>query len=271
MHNKVRCPFHDDATPSCHIYNDHFHCFACGAHGDAISWLMEVEGLSFTAAQDALACWEPRQRSAAEIEDDGKTLERARKLWDAAQPIAGTRAVDYLTFRHIDVDQLPSGDAAALRFHPNCPFGESTRHPCLLALFQDIETDAFAGIHRIALTPSAFRPKGPVHRRMLGRWPRPRAVKLWPASTTLVVGEGIETVLAAATREQYRGSPLGTGPRGNHCARPGRWHPLARSRASRRSPISILCSSWLITTRPDAGPRKIARAAGATANVLSPY
>ena len=86
VHNKVCCPFHDDATPSCHVYHDHFHCFACGAHGDAISWLMEVEGLSFTGAQDALACWEPRQRSTAEIEDDGKTLERARKLWDAAQP-----------------------------------------------------------------------------------------------------------------------------------------------------------------------------------------
>jgi hypothetical protein len=70
VHNKVCCPFHDDATPSCHVYADHFHCFACGAHGDAISWLMEVEGLSFTGAQDALACWEPHQRSTAEIEDN---------------------------------------------------------------------------------------------------------------------------------------------------------------------------------------------------------
>lgn len=203
-HNKVRCPFHDDATPSCHIYHDHYHCFACGAHGDAINWLMEVEGLSFTAAQDALACWEPRQRPAAELADDGKTLERARKLWDAAQPIAGTRAADYLTFRHIDVDQLPSGDMAVLRFHPDCPFGEGIQHPCLLALFQDVETDAFAGIHRVALTASAFTPGGTVERRMLGRWPGRRAIKLWPASDTLVVGEGIETVLAAATRVQER-------------------------------------------------------------------
>ena len=40
---------------------------------------------------------------------------------------------------------------------------------------------------------------------MLGR---AGAVKLWPAGAQLVVGEGIETVLAAATRIPYRGAPL---------------------------------------------------------------
>ena len=33
-----------------------------------------------------------------------------------AQPFAGTRAAEYLGFRHIDIDQLPSGDAAVLRY-----------------------------------------------------------------------------------------------------------------------------------------------------------
>src|SRR5262249_45936521 len=100
---KVRCPFHDDTKPSCHIYDDHYHCFGCGAHGDRIDWLTRVEGLSFRAAQDALAHWEPRERPAAAREDDGKTLSYARVLWDEAKPIAGTRAIDYLTFREIDV------------------------------------------------------------------------------------------------------------------------------------------------------------------------
>jgi DNA polymerase len=263
VHNKVRCPFHDDATPSCHIYHDHYHCFACGAHGDAISWLMEVEGLSFTAAQDALACWEPRQRPAAELANDGKTLERARKLWDAAQPIAGTRAADYLTFRHIDVDQLPSGDTAALRFHPNCPFGEGIQHPCLLALFQDVETDAFAGIHRVALTASAFTPSGTVERRMLGRWPGRRAIKLWPASDTLVVGEGIETVLAAATRVQER------------ALRPA-W-ALGSAGALARFPLLAVVRSIAILVDNDPRGRQVARdcaeqwcANGRTAMLLMP-
>jgi DNA primase len=43
---KARCPFHDDPTPSCHIYDDHFFCFACGAHGDALTWLEQVQNLS---------------------------------------------------------------------------------------------------------------------------------------------------------------------------------------------------------------------------------
>jgi len=40
VNGKICCPFHDDSTPSLHIYTDHFHCFGCGAHGDAIDWLM---------------------------------------------------------------------------------------------------------------------------------------------------------------------------------------------------------------------------------------
>jgi hypothetical protein len=75
--------------------------------------------------------------------------------------------------------------------------------PCLIALYQDIESGAPAGIHRIALTPEVLS-GGEVERRSLGRWPRPRAIKLWPASTVLYLGEGIETVLAAATRLPYR-------------------------------------------------------------------
>jgi len=47
---KICCPFHDDSTPSLHVYDDHFHCYGCGAHGDAIDWLMIVEGLDRDAA-----------------------------------------------------------------------------------------------------------------------------------------------------------------------------------------------------------------------------
>jgi hypothetical protein len=78
------------------------------------------------------------------------------------------------------------------------------RHPCLVALFRDVATDEPAGIHRIALTADARK----IDRRMLGRWLAPRAIKLWQASSVLFIGEGIETVLAAATRLEYRGQPM---------------------------------------------------------------
>jgi hypothetical protein len=48
-----------------------------------------------------------------------------------------------------------------------------------------------------------------VQRLSLGRWPAPRAIKLWaPDGPQLFVGEGLETSLAAATRLHYRDAPM---------------------------------------------------------------
>src|SRR6516162_487331 len=33
INGKISCPFHEDDTPSLHVYRDHYHCFGCGAHG----------------------------------------------------------------------------------------------------------------------------------------------------------------------------------------------------------------------------------------------
>jgi hypothetical protein len=80
----------------------------------------------------------------------------------------------------------------------------------LLALFRDVMTDAQAGIHRIALTADAQK----IDRRMLGRWSNPRVIKLWSlikldaAPKRLYFGEGIETMLAAATRQREHGRPM---------------------------------------------------------------
>ncbi|QDH16426.1 DNA primase [Swingsia samuiensis] len=52
---KICCPFHGEKTPSFYIYDDHFHCFGCGAHGDAISYVMQSEGRSFLEAVESLA------------------------------------------------------------------------------------------------------------------------------------------------------------------------------------------------------------------------
>jgi DNA primase len=51
-----RCPFHDDRTPSFVIYpqSEAFHCFGCRAHGDVISFVQQMEGMSFGQALEAL-------------------------------------------------------------------------------------------------------------------------------------------------------------------------------------------------------------------------
>jgi DNA polymerase bacteriophage-type len=200
---KMCCPFHDDSTPSLKIYDDHYHCFGCGAHGDRIDWLMAIKGHSRAEAVNLLKNWDgpvtPRQPS---VSDDVVKRASALRLWEEARPIAGTLAARYLAdIRHINLDALPAGIDDVLRFHPCCPFGSSMRHPCLLALMRNTVTDTPTGIHRIALTPDARK----IERRMLGH---AGVVKLWPAGAQLVVGEGIETVLAAATRIPYRDAPL---------------------------------------------------------------
>src|SRR5579875_2550077 len=49
------CPFHGEKTPSFHVYDDHYHCFGCGVHGDAISFVMQAQGAGFMEAVEQLA------------------------------------------------------------------------------------------------------------------------------------------------------------------------------------------------------------------------
>jgi DNA primase len=51
------CPFHNEKTPSFSVSpsKQFYHCFGCGAHGSAISFVMEHQGLSFPEAVDDLA------------------------------------------------------------------------------------------------------------------------------------------------------------------------------------------------------------------------
>lgn len=41
----ARCPFHDDHHPSLRLYDDHFYCFACAAHGDVIDLTAKLLGV----------------------------------------------------------------------------------------------------------------------------------------------------------------------------------------------------------------------------------
>jgi len=54
---KACCPFHQEKTPSFTINDDKgfYHCFGCGAHGDAIRFLTDAKGLPFMDAVKELA------------------------------------------------------------------------------------------------------------------------------------------------------------------------------------------------------------------------
>jgi Toprim domain/CHC2 zinc finger len=204
--NRVSCPFHDDPNPSCSIYADHFYCHGCGARGTRLDWLLDVEGLTRPEALNALQDWTGPTTVVRERGDPEERRQRALALWDEAKPIAGTMAEQYLSdTRGIDVSRLPASINAVLRFHRFCPFG-SGACPCLVALMRDPVTDVPVGIHRIALAQENGTVTR-IERRALGGM---GVVKLWPVNggKALAVGEGIETVLAAATRMSLGGAPL---------------------------------------------------------------
>jgi len=54
---KACCPFHQEKTPSFTINDEKgfYHCFGCGAHGDAIRWMTDQRGLPFMDAVKELA------------------------------------------------------------------------------------------------------------------------------------------------------------------------------------------------------------------------
>ena len=53
---KACCPFHDEKTPSFYVspQKQFYHCFGCGAHGTAIGFVMQYDGLEFPAAIEEL-------------------------------------------------------------------------------------------------------------------------------------------------------------------------------------------------------------------------
>ena len=54
-YGKALCPFHNDCNPSLFVDDDHYHCFACGEHGDVIDFTAKLFGLKLYEAAQKLA------------------------------------------------------------------------------------------------------------------------------------------------------------------------------------------------------------------------
>ncbi len=80
MHTKACCPFHQEKSPSFVLYNDHYHCFGCGAHGDIITFAMQHEKLSFVDAIEKLAREAGMQVPTASPQDREAAAAQARGL-----------------------------------------------------------------------------------------------------------------------------------------------------------------------------------------------
>ena len=106
------CPFHGEKTPSFYVYEDgHYHCFGCGAHGDAIGFVMQSEGAGFMEAVERLAAEagldvpKPSPEAAAAEQrrlDIAAVLEVAQASYHRRLFLAeGRHALDYLRGRSL--------------------------------------------------------------------------------------------------------------------------------------------------------------------------
>jgi len=100
------CPFHDEKTPSFTVspQKQFYHCFGCGAHGSAIGFLMNYEGLEFVDAVEELArqagMTVPREAGAARKPADGLVeVMEAASQWYQEQLRDSEEAIAYLKKR----------------------------------------------------------------------------------------------------------------------------------------------------------------------------
>jgi phage/plasmid primase-like uncharacterized protein len=200
-----------------------WNCRGCQRGGDVISLVQHLDRCTFDAAVATLSHQDPAGCAIGKnvaldlpnrvLKTQGRSscnsVERAREalaIWSAAREPQGTPAWTYLFRRGIALEALPSRINEALRFHPDCPWHDE-RRMCLVALWTDTISGEARAIHRRAITPDG---ENPGHWRAWGPT-KGCVIRLWPddeVSEDLVLGEGVETVLAAATRIAHRGTLL---------------------------------------------------------------
>ena len=178
---------------------------ATGEHGDLLDLIRIASGADSlrAALAEARAFLSLPPTTAPGGPDSYDRTEAARRLWQRCRAIDGTHAEAYLHARGLARCRFP-----ALRFHPALFYrdgGGIRRLPALVAAVTGAAGEhpghgSVTGVHRTWLDPA--RPaKAPVARprKALGRV-HGLAVRFGaPAAGTLLVGEGIETVLSLVT------------------------------------------------------------------------
>lgn len=227
------CPFHAEITPSFHVVEPagvggYYKCFGCGAKGTVIDFVMQTRGLSAVDAMKALAdehgvdrepdpekeaAWKAKiakrqadadRRAKAQAESRFKG---ASLMWKRAHHDDG-KIARYLTYRGVNLDAI-GGVPASLRIaHALKCWGDGQNKKKEAPLYQGatmvacIGRGQLVGVHRTWITDTgrALMVDGKkVPKKWLGRtgamYGQP--VKFCATSPVMIVGEGIESTLAA--------------------------------------------------------------------------
>jgi hypothetical protein len=193
----ARCPAHDDRTPSLSLTDtkDGKLLVRCHAGCDQKDVIAALRGRGlWSEGRSRAGTWALR-RKPVEREpdgDDAKRTQRALAIWQSSRPSPETPVETYLASRGL---HLPPSDA--LRFHPAMKHPAGGFWPAMVALVTKGLDGAPVAVHRtfLARDGGGKAPADP-QKMMLGPC-RGGAVRLADPGEVLMVGEGIETCLAA--------------------------------------------------------------------------
>ena len=192
-----------------------WNCRGCARGGDVIDLVKHIDGITTAEAVRMLTGMTsnrstrtlPTPKDSVDdfaLDDFAATpipdgFEIAKRIWRETVDIEGTPGEAYFARRGIPLNEVPN--LAGLRWHPRCPWEGGTA-PCVVGRFTDSVTGEPRGIWRRPIDGDKPKSLGPM---------RGCVIRLWPdesVTTGLVIGEGVETVLATATRCISRGALL---------------------------------------------------------------
>jgi len=193
----ARCPAHDDGKPSLSVRNSQQGkvLVRCHAGCEQARVITALRSRGLWEKDNRRRFTRPAPRAAANDRpdrDDAKRSEVALAIWQSAMPAGGTQAQNYLVSRGLHLPPPPT-----LRFHPGLKHPSGGIWPGMVALVTRGTDDMPLAIHRTFLARNCGG-KAPVdpQKMMLGPC-RGGAVRLAAMGEVLMVGEGIETCLAA--------------------------------------------------------------------------
>jgi phage/plasmid primase-like uncharacterized protein len=176
-----------------------WNCRHCAKGGDVIALVMHIDGITFPEAIETLTgnCTAGGTTSRRrEVPVPTKTQQRdidtllfADRIWRDTVELT-PEAIAYFERRKIDISAVP--DRGGLRFHARCPWESGTK-PCVIGRYTTAIDNEPRGIWRRPVDGSKPKAIGPAASCV---------IRLWPddyVEQGLVIGEGVETTLAAAS------------------------------------------------------------------------
>ena len=202
---KALCPAHNDHKPSLSISEGEggkvlVKCWA-GCTQDAVIAALKARGLwSVRDQHTPIQRFKPKPVLPVEEERDPARIGQALAIWDEAKPAAGTVVERYLANRGLELPSL-----AHIRCHPSLRYESGSRFPAMVGLITDCTSGDLIGSHRTFLSPDGSSKAEVGKAKMMLGHSAGGVVRLAPDSSTIVLGEGIETTIAGMKATQRVG------------------------------------------------------------------